>query len=93
MEITTDTIKTKDELYNEFDLSQLIILMDIGEKLTISIDDVVVKEYTAKYVNCHFNLVFQDKGIEIDLEQLTEEEILQKQIDVLEEEKSKIKIK
>lgn len=87
METTTDTTKLVDELYNEFELSQLIALMDIGEKLTISIDDMVIKEYTAKYINCHFNLIFQDKGTKIDLKQLSEAELLQRQIDKLEAEK------
>lgn len=89
MEITTNTTKTTHESYDEYDLSQLIVVMDIGEKLTISIDDVVIKEYTAKYINCHFNLGFQDKGEKINLEQLSEAELIQRQIDTLEAKKIK----
>lgn len=88
MEITTDTIETKSEIYDDFELLQLIVLMDIGEKLTISIDDVMVKEYTAKFSNCHFNMQWQDKGEKINLEQLTEVQVLQRQIDKLEAEKT-----
>ncbi len=88
METTTDTINTIHDLYDEFELSQLITKLSIGDKLTISVNDVVIKEYTAKYINCHFNLQFQDKGTKIDLEQLTEVQVLQRQIDKLEAEKT-----
>ena len=69
MEITRDNTRTRHESYDEYEVSQLIVLLDIGEKLTISVNDVVVKEYTAKYINTHFNLGFQDKGEKINLEQ------------------------
>lgn len=90
MEITRDNIETIHYSYDEYELSQLIALMSIGEKLTISIDDVVIKEYTAKYVNCHFNLGFQDKGLKV---QRNEIEQKQKQIDILEAEKLELTIK
>lgn len=88
MEITTDTKETINDSYDEFEKTQLVAKLPVGEKLTISIDDIVIKEYTAKYINCHFNLIFQDKGEKIDLELLTEAELLQRQIDRLEAEKT-----
>ena len=80
MEITTNTINRTHDSYDEYERSQLIVLLNIGEKLTISVDDIVIKEYTAKYVNCHFNLGFQDKGLKIDLDKLSPSEILEKSI-------------
>lgn len=87
MEIRRDNTKTIHDSYDEYELSQLIVLLDIGEKLTISVNDVIIKEYTAKYVNCHVNLGFQDKGIKIDLENLTESDLIQRQINALESRK------
>ena len=80
MEITRDNTRTIHDSYDEYELSQLITTLSVGEKLTISVNGVVIKEYTAKYVNCHFNLGFQDKGLKIDLDKLSPSEILERSI-------------
>ena len=54
--------------YTEFDRQQFIISLDIGERAEIKIYDklgkeIDSKEFLAKYVNCHINCQWQDKGI------------------------------
>ncbi len=64
MEIKIDEIiKNANENYANFELNQLVVNMGVGETLTIMIDDATIKEYVAKYSDCHFNMTIQDKGI------------------------------
>ncbi|GAG86412.1 unnamed protein product [marine sediment metagenome] len=67
--INTTSNKDYDELIRE----QYIVDLDIGEKVQIKIldkDNKVLdeKEFIAKYVNCHINCQWQDKGIKKELE-------------------------
>lgn len=57
--------------YTEFEQKQLICTLEKGETLILKImskEGTEIEEskqlpaYTAKFINCHFNLVFQDKG-------------------------------
>ncbi len=67
MEIKKDQIdKTEHEKYNEFELSQFIVELAVNDKLEILINGTKIKEYIAKYVDCHFNMVIQDKGEQKD---------------------------
>ncbi len=64
MKINKDEIdKDNHPKYDDYELSQFIVELDVGDKLEISVNGTKVKEYTARYVNCHVNAVFQDKGI------------------------------
>ena len=64
MEIKTDKIiKSNHEDYIEFEQSQFIVGLIVGEKLEIFIDGIKIKEYIAKYIDCHFNMTIQDKGV------------------------------
>ncbi len=71
--------------YKEFYLIQKIIGLNIGEKITILLNDVPYYEYTALFNNCHVDMTVQDKGIE-----MTETEKIQAEIDRLEAEKLKL---
>ena len=69
--------------YDEFNLEQWIIELDQGEKIEILINGKKELEFTANYINCHANIIFQDKG-----ESKNKPEIkpsLQDQIDELKE--------
>lgn len=48
--------------YNEFDSKQFIVELDIGEKIEILVNGKKEIEYMAQYINCHSNIIFQDKG-------------------------------
>ena len=70
MEITKDedAYTAEKDFYSEFDQAQLIAKLAIDEKVKIEILDkdgksLFSKEYPAKYINCHFNFLWQDKGI------------------------------
>lgn len=54
-------------LYTDYDRQQFIVDLDVDEQLIIQVKDKtgeVIKEkiFTAKYVNCHFNLQWQDRS-------------------------------
>ena len=49
--------------YDEFDLQQFIVKLDVGDKIEILVNGKKEREYIAKYINCHMNVVFQDKGV------------------------------
>ena len=64
MEITkNEAVLNKHMGYDEFDLQQFIVTLDVGEKIEIFVNGKKEREYIAKYVNCHMNAVFQDKGV------------------------------
>ncbi len=70
MKILKDEIDRSNELnkiphiaYDEFELSQFIVELDVGDKIEILVNGKKEKEFTAKYINCHMNARFQDKGI------------------------------
>ena len=76
MEIKTDEmISTATHFqYDEYERKQLIIELAKGETLTIIVKDIKgeiipesIKEYTAKFINCHFNMQWQDKGIKKEI--------------------------
>jgi len=63
-EIVTET----HDKYEEFNREQYIINLDVGDKVKIQIldkDDKLLDErlFVAKYVNCHINCQWQDKGV------------------------------
>ena len=49
--------------FDEFDLQQFIVKLDVGDKIEIFVNGNKEREYVAKYINCHMNAVFQDKGM------------------------------
>jgi len=52
--------------YNDFLLEQVIIDLDVGDKVKIEVESgglVYEREFEAKQINCHFNFLWQDKGI------------------------------
>lgn len=64
--IDEDVQETHDK-YTEFERKQFIINLDIGEKVEINVYDkegkkVNSKEFIAKFINCHINCQWQDKG-------------------------------
>ena len=64
MEIkTNEIIKNTHESYTEYELNQFIVKLLVDEKLEIFVNGTKIKEYVAKYINCHFNMVIQDKGV------------------------------
>ena len=67
MEILREQHITEKENFTEFDLTQVIGKLDIGESVTLTyIDSEGVKQertFTAKYIDCHFNFSIQDMGI------------------------------
>ena len=64
MKIKKDEIdKDNHPKYDDYELSQFIVELDIGDKLEILVNGKIEKEFIAKYINCHMNAVFQDKGI------------------------------
>lgn len=69
MELLREQHVTEKENFTEFDLTQVIGKLDIGESVTLTyIDSEDVKQertFTAKYIDCHFNFAFQDKGLRI----------------------------
>ena len=53
--------------YTEFERWQYIADLNVGDKIKIEIEPidgsgVIEKEFVAKYVNCHINCQWQDKG-------------------------------
>ncbi len=52
--------------YDEFNLQQFIVELDVGDKIEILVNGTKEREYIAKYINCHMNAVFQDKGVKKD---------------------------
>ena len=64
MKITkNEIVEITNTKYDEFDLQQFIVELDVGEKIEIFVNGKKEREYIAKYINCHMNAVFQDKGI------------------------------
>lgn len=64
MEITKDKIiKQAHDSYAEYELSQFIVKLDVGQTLKVSVNDTPIKEYTARYIKCHIDMTIQDKGI------------------------------
>ena len=71
MEIITEELvnESKHAAYTEFDRKQFIVELNVGETLFVGIKDnkgniipESVREFPAKYINCHANLQWQDKG-------------------------------
>ena len=63
MKIKTDKIiKENDIYYDEYQQRQLVVDLDVGETVTVLVNGVEIKSYTALFSNCHFNMVIQDKG-------------------------------
>jgi hypothetical protein len=64
MKIIKDkTIDKYDPYYTEYKQNQLIVKLDIGETIEIFVNGESIKQATAQFVNCHFDLIIQDKGI------------------------------
>ncbi len=58
---------SNNQYYDEFDRKQFIVNLDIGDKVLIQVIDkngklLKDKEFIAKYINCHLNAQWQDKG-------------------------------
>ncbi len=54
--------------YDEFERKQFIVELDVGETLRVQVLDkegktLHEKEFIAKYINCHINCQWQDKGV------------------------------
>lgn len=63
-----ETVMETHNRYDEFVREQYIIDLDLGDKVRIQILDendnlLDEKFFIAKYVNCHINCQFQDKGV------------------------------
>lgn len=76
MEIKNEELVNGSEhqYYTEFEGKQYIVELDIGETLFVGVKDVQgniiplsLREWTAKYINSHFNLQWQDKGIKKEI--------------------------
>ena len=70
MEIIQNRVidSSENKYYTELDRQEFIVKLEIGEKLQVRVldanDNVLgQKEFIAKYINCHFNLQWQDKGV------------------------------
>ena len=67
-EIDDRVIKKEHRSYDEFLRAGYVVDLDVGDKVQIKILDkndkiLSEKEFVAKYVNCHINCQWQDKGI------------------------------
>lgn len=71
MDIKKDEIvpDSRNEKYTEFERKQYIVELNVGETFFCGVKDAQGKifplserEFVAKYINCHFNLQWQDKG-------------------------------
>lgn len=67
-----EIISEVNESYEEFLRSQFIVDLNIGDKVKIQVFDennklLTDKEFEAKYVNCHINCQWQDKGIKKEI--------------------------
>lgn len=63
-----EVVEETHDRYAEWDRQQFIISLDVGEKIEIKVYDeenkeIDSKEYIAKYINCHINCQWQDKGV------------------------------
>ena len=57
----------KHDLYDEFELQQIILNLEAGERVVVQGFDkdnnkVFKKEFKPKFINTHLNILFQDKG-------------------------------
>jgi hypothetical protein len=73
----TDIVITKDgkvdvhveKEYNDFNLQQFVVNLPVGYSVEVLIRDdknavitSATRKFTANFINCHFNLIFQDKS-------------------------------
>ena len=68
--ITDEKVQITQDNYSEFERWQYIADLNVGDKIKIEIEPidgsgVIEKEFTAKYVNCHINCQWQDKGVKL----------------------------
>lgn len=67
-----EIISEVNESYEEFLRSQFIVDLNIGDKVKIKVygkagQILAEKEFEAKYINCHINCQWQDKGIKKEI--------------------------
>lgn len=71
--------------YDEYYKYQAVVELIKDEIIELLVNGTNILSYTAKFVNCHFNLVIEDKGVKRDF---TTIELLDSQIAELERQKA-----
>ena len=63
MEITRNQILNNDsEIYDDFELHQLTVSLDVGDTVDIVINSEVVASFVGKYIKSHIDLKYQAKS-------------------------------
>lgn len=69
--IKDEEVQKTHNLYDDWESWQYIADLHIGDKIKIEIEPIdgsgtIEKEFIAKYINCHINCRWQDKGVRKD---------------------------